>query len=176
MFTPNRTMALLLATGLLAAVGAFAGGQPRTSDPETPQIGLDVRYTVVVPRANYQAIVISPQAATAGSARVGSGEPLPFVIRTRDAQGRVSDFPFFVRIGDLHTVTFPTGWSPPTEAALFAAEGATFAAWGITAGSNGGGGQTIRFESLVRDPLRDDRDRERARVFDEFLREVQRNR
>lgn len=174
---PRHVVPICLAVAALAAVVTLAGGQPRAAEPPAaPANDLDLRYTVVVPRANYQALVISPRAGVDGNPRTTLGEPLPFIIRSRDAAGRVSDFPFFVRVGDLHTVSFPTGWSPSTESALFAPDGAIFAAWGVTAGREGAGGQIIRFEPLERDPQRDARDRDRARAFDEFLREVERTR
>jgi hypothetical protein len=171
-----KAIAALTGAALVAGTAGWAGTGRVPPEETTHEPAMQARYTVVIPRSSYQAIVISPRdsgPSRAGESRAGL---VPFIIRTRDAEGRVSDFPFFVRVGDVHTMTFPSGWTPPTEAALFAPEEASFAAWGVTVGSGASGGQTIRFEPIARDPDRDNRDRDRARDFEEFLREVKRNR
>lgn len=172
--TPTKLVTVVvLAAAVAAAAGWSAFGQP---EREVPSLDPSMKgtYTVVIPRLTYQSIVISPR--DDGGGRGGArSTPVPFILRTRDASGVVSDFPFFVRVGDLHTISFPTGWMPPTAAALFAPDGATFAAWGVSAGAPGVGGSTVRFESIARDPNRDTRDRDREREFEEFLREAKRN-
>ncbi len=158
---------------LAGAAGWAASGRP---EPEPPTLDPSVKatYVVVIPQANYQSIVISPK--DSGVHGGATAAPVQFILRTRDVNGVVSDFPFFVRVGELHSIAFPTGWMPASAAALFAPDGATFAAWGVTAGAAAAaGGSTVRFEPIDRDPNRDTRNREREREFEEFLREAQRN-
>lgn len=171
-YTPRLAMVGLVLV-LAGAAGWAASGRPEP-EPPASEPSMKGTYAVVIPRANYQSLVISPRddGGTHGGAQPA---PVPFVLRTRDSNGVVSDFPFFVRVGDLHTIAFPTGWMPATAAALFAPNGAIFAAWGVTAGAPGVGGSTVRFEPIDRDPNRDTRNRERERDFEEFLREAQRN-
>lgn len=170
----QRTVTVGLALVLAGAAGWAVSGQP---DPEPPTLDPSMKgtYAVIIPHANYQSIVISPRDDGAGHGGTRS-TPVPFILRTRDVNGVVSDFPFFVRVGELHSIAFPTGWMPASAAALFAPDGATFAAWGVTAGAAAAaGGSTVRFEPIDRDPNRDTRNREREREFEEFLREAQRN-
>lgn len=173
--SPPRSTLMLAAilVPALALTLVHAKPQPATPPTEPPALSIAPigRVPVVIPQASYQSIVISP-VQTGG--RADPTISLPFIIRSRDAAGRVSDFTIMAHIGEPCTLTFPLAWRPSTDCLLLAPDDTTFAAWGVT--SVPGGGGLIPFEPLERDPNRDTRDRAREREFEEFLRERQRNR
>lgn len=174
--TTTRRAALfaLVACAASALALTLVQAQPQPPEPsEKPVLAIAPvgNIPVVIPQACYQSVVISP-VQTGG--RADPTISLPFIIRSQDAIGRVSDFTLMARIGEPCTLTFPLGWRPSTDCLLLAPNDTIFAAWGVTNAPGGGG--LIAFEPLERDPNRETRDRARERDFEEFLRERQRNR
>lgn len=156
--------------GARAALALAPQPEDRTGriGPKPPRPEL-ATFRTAIPRATYQTIVVSARLAPRGV------EIVPFVIRSRDGMNGVSDFTFYVPAGTTQTLCFPAGWATPTDAVLFALDGAEFAAWGVTMGNAGGPGSMVRFDPVGRDTARDLADRERERDFEAFLREQQRN-
>lgn len=162
-----------IATGLSGSGFAAAGAEPRLrSDAGDRAGGL---YAVLVPRGQYQAIVISPEPDGAAPSRT-----IRFTLRAREKSGVVADFPVFVRAGALEALPFPNGLSLTGEAFLLAPASARFAAWGVAAATrpdgSAGPGPIVRFDPVQRDPRRDIEDREREREYEELIRAWERNR
>lgn len=175
----RSTMAAVAATAAVIVAALIAwpartrAGQPdgKTDHPVSP---MSPPTTLVVPVASYQAIVISARGSTPEARQRNA--VVPFTLRTRDATGVIADFPIFVPAGGTVEIVFPEVWRPSTASALYSPGGDLFAAWGVTAGPPGAGGNVLRFEPVERDPHRDIENRRREREFEEFLREVERNR
>lgn len=169
---PAPARSLVALTAVTVASLAAVGLAERDSNRQPVQMTAldDGAYIAVVPAGTYQSIVISPSP--------GSGS-VQFILRARTATG-AADYPFFVPAGEIRSIDFPHGLALSTASALFAPRSISFAAWGISAGSRSEdtvtSGRLVRFEPLGRDTDRDDRDRQRGREFDEFLREVERTR
>ncbi|MCC6319952.1 MAG: hypothetical protein IT438_00770 [Phycisphaerales bacterium] len=136
--------------------------------PKAPAPSL-ATFRAAIPRGVYQSVVVSSRLAPRGV------DIVPFVIRAKNADSGVSDFTFYVPAGTTQTLTFPAGWANPTDAVLFALDGAEFAGWGVTMANGGAPGSMVRFERVERASNREADDRERERDFDTFLREQQRN-
>lgn len=171
-----RSMAVAVVTAAAAVTaGVFGLTNARAQEDRRVASGGEAGgYAVVVPRLAYQTIVISPEGVP------GDLLPLRFTIRTREPSGVVSDFPVFVRRGELATLTFPQGWAPTGDSFLLAQRDVRFAAWGVEMSRSREGtpgpGPLVRFVPVERDPQRDAADREREREFEALLREAERNR
>lgn len=182
----RRSRPKLLALALLFTITlgpflitrAIASGSPAPQPPETHAADSTIApigtEAFVIPQATYQAVTISPVL----SENAEPGRTLLFLIRSKDAQGVVSDFTIITRLGQSSTLMFPLGWRPSTDCLLLAPAGTSFAAWGVTGepGPTARPGALLPFEPLARDPNRDARDRARERDFEAFLRERTRNR
>lgn len=177
--TRSKTVLLSVLALAIVGIGGWSSARSafaRTDPPDDREGKLGVKaprpelasFRAAIPRGSYQTIVISPRTSPRGI------DVIPFVIRSKDAMNGISDFTFFVPVGTTQTINFPGGWLTPTDAELFALEGAEFAAWGVT-GGGAGGGAMVRFLPVGRDISRDIADREREREFESFLREQQRN-
>lgn len=180
---PRQTIGLALFIVPLLTLGsvviARAGASAPVAQPpadRTPELSIAPIGTepFVIPQATYQTISISPIITD----NADPNRTLPFIIRSRDAAGVVSDFTIVARLGQPSTITFPLGWRPSTDCLLLAPANTSFAAWGVTGepGAPGRPGALLPFEPLAHDPGRDARDRARARDFEAFLRERARNR
>lgn len=164
--TPSIALAIAAtaaAIGLTSLSAAPANTAAASTQPD--EAAMRLTYTVVIPAGTYQSIVVSPRDSAAGAAR-----SIPFVIRSRDAAGQVSDLAFYIPPGQTQQLDFPTGLTLAQPAALFAPDEVRFAAWGVV------GTRPIRFDPLRLDANDDAAARARIRAYESFLRELDRER
>lgn len=169
--TPVRTPFIALAIAATAAaiglssLNATPANTAAAASNQPDEAAMRLSYTVVIPAGTYQSIVVSPRDSAAGAAR-----SIPFVIRSRDAAGKVSDLAFYIPPGQTQQLDFPTGLTLAQPAALFAPDEVRFAAWGVV------GTRPIRFDPLRLDANDDAAARARIRAYEGFLRDLDRER